>query len=133
MTAAPKWVRAISSPRERTIARFMDKVSRCYRLLQAVPELRAALPLVAEVCPKWRPIVERWGDIEAAYLRDLSERPVFEEVSNGRGRRKTQRQVNQRACYDLISSLRDACMEAAGWQKDGPGCWSKRKEPTHAA
>ena len=21
----------------------------------------------------------------------------------------------------------------SGWQKDGPGCWSKRKGPTHAA
>lgn len=103
---------------------------RCYRLLQKVPELRDALPLVAEVCPKWRPLVERWDEIEAAYLRDKAETPVFEEVSHGRGRRKTRRQVNQHACYDLISSLRDACMEAAGYRKDGPGCWSK--EAAHA-
>lgn len=98
---------------------------RCYRLLQAVPELRAALTLVAEVCPKWRPLVERWDEIEAAYLRDLSEEPVFETVRNGRGRRKSTRQVNQRACYDLISSLRDACMKADGWVENGPGHWTK--------
>lgn len=98
---------------------------RCYRLLQKVPELREALPLVAEVCPKWRPIIERWDEIEAAYLRDISEEPVFEDVSRGRGRRKTRRQVNQRACYDLISSLRDACYRADGWVEKGPGYWSK--------
>lgn len=104
---------------------------RCYRLLQKVPELRDALPLVAEVCPKWRPLVERWDDIEAAYLQDLSETPEYEMVSHGRGRRKTRLQTNQRACYDLLSSLRNACYEADGMVQTSPGCWQRRDR--HAA
>lgn len=98
---------------------------RCYRLLQAVPELYDSLPDVARVCPKWGPLVDRWHDLEAAYLADLNELPQFE--TRRTGRKKYAAKVNQRACYDLLSSLRDACMEADGFRQTSPGYWERRK------
>jgi hypothetical protein len=43
---------------------------RCYRLLQAVPELRPQFGKVAEVFPVWAPLVREWGALEALYLEE---------------------------------------------------------------
>ncbi len=99
---------------------------RCYRLLQAVPELRDALPLVAEKFPKYRPLVDIWDELTSLYEKDESEEPVYEMVSMGRGRKNRRHQVNGRACYDKLKELHDACMEAGGWVKTGPGSWTKQ-------
>lgn len=98
---------------------------RCYRLLQAIPELRAALPLVVELCPKWGPLVEVWDELTALYEQDEAEEPIYEKISRGRGRPRLTRQVNKRACYDRIHELYDACMIAGGWTQTSPGYWSK--------
>lgn len=45
---------------------------RCYRLLKvAPPEWRANLSRVAERYPAWRPLVERWAELEALYEEEL--------------------------------------------------------------
>jgi len=96
---------------------------RCYRLLKVVPELRDALPLVAEKFPKYGPLVAAWDELTALYEKDLAEDPIYEMVSVGRGRPRQRRQINQRACYDKIKSLHDACMEAGGWVKTSSFSW----------
>ena len=40
---------------------------RCHRLLKIAPEWRADLQRVAESHPKWAPLVEAWGELEALY------------------------------------------------------------------
>ena len=101
---------------------------RCYRLLKAIQELRAALPLVAEVFPKYRPLVEIWDELTALYEKDEAEEPVYEMVSRGRGRRKLRQRVNGRSCYDKLKDLHDACMEAGGWVKTSPYSWEKKSD-----
>ncbi len=98
---------------------------RCYRLLQDIPELRAALPLVVELCPKWGPLVAVWDELTALYEQDRAEEPIYEKISRGRGRPRLTRQVNKRACYDRIKELYEACMLAGGWTKTGSFSWSK--------
>jgi hypothetical protein len=99
---------------------------RCYRLLKVVPELRNALPLVADKFPKYRPLVDIWDELTSLYEKDESEEPVYEMVSMGRGRRKRRQRVNGRACYDKLIELHDACMEAGGWIKTSPCSWTKQ-------
>lgn len=94
---------------------------RCYRLLKAVPELRDYLPLVAEKCPKWRPLVEIWDELTRLYEQDLAEEPQYEMQSRGRGRTKRRVLVNKRRCHDRIRELREACMEAGGYTQTVPG------------
>ena len=103
-----------------------DDFGRCYRLIKAVPELRDALPLVAEVFPKYRPLVEAWDELTALYEKDETDEPVFEMVSRGRGRRKLRQRVNGRSCYDKIRELHDACMTAGGFEKTSPYSWTMR-------
>lgn len=98
---------------------------RCHRLLQAIPELRAALPLVVAACPKWGPLVEVWDELTALYEQDQAEEPIYERVSQGRGRRGYDRLANKRRCYDRIKELYDACMLAGGWVKTSSCTWEK--------
>jgi hypothetical protein len=79
---------------------------RCYRLLQNFPEWRANIQKVAEVYPKWGPLVREWGRLESAYESDL-------------------RKETKSACYDLLRSLYDECMIAGGWVKTGPSSWKR--------
>lgn len=44
---------------------------RCYRLLQAVPELRDAFPLVVKAYPKFGPVLDAWDELAALYVSDL--------------------------------------------------------------
>jgi hypothetical protein len=37
---------------------------RCYRLLKAVPRWRKRLEKVAQKHPRWRPLVDRWDELE---------------------------------------------------------------------
>lgn len=102
-----------------------DDFGRCYRLLKAVPELRDALPLVAEVFPKYRPLVEVWDELTALYEQDEAEEPVYEMVSMGRGRPRQRCRVNGRAFYDKLLELYPACMEAGGWVRTSRNSWTK--------
>lgn len=43
---------------------------RCYGLLQAVPELRQAFPLVAVACPKFKPILDAWDELVGLFECD---------------------------------------------------------------
>lgn len=87
---------------------------RCYRLLKKIPELRDALPLVAEACPKWKPLVAEWDHLTALYEADL-------EAWADKGRKTKYKDT----CYARIQELRDACMEADGFVKTGSNCWER--------
>lgn len=79
---------------------------RCYRLLQKVPELRLALPLVVAAAPHWGPMVEVWDELTALYE---------EELPSGKCPR----------LYERMKGLHDACMLAGGWVQRGKGWWEK--------
>jgi hypothetical protein len=48
-----------------------DDLDRCLRLLAAVPELRAKLPLMAKQSPEWAALVEHWQAIEQSHLDEV--------------------------------------------------------------
>ena len=43
---------------------------RCYGLLQAVPELRQAFPLVVVSCPQFKPILDAWDELVGLFESD---------------------------------------------------------------
>ncbi|MBD2076339.1 hypothetical protein H6F86_21130 [Phormidium sp. FACHB-592] len=81
-----------------------DDFSRCYKLLQLIPEWRTRLPEVAEVFPKWLPIVEMWDDLTILY-----EDKQWEGI------------------YERLDAVRDRCMELDGWEKTGKGSYTRKK------
>ena len=48
-----------------------DDFDRCLRLLAAVPELRAKLPLMAAQSPEWAALVNNWDRIEQSHLDEV--------------------------------------------------------------
>lgn len=90
------------------IPRDSADFGRCYRLLKAVPDLRAALPLVAEKFPKYGPLVEDWDHLSKLYELDLADR---------------NKGVKSSRCYDRIKELHDACMLAGGYVQLGKYHW----------
>lgn len=75
---------------------------RCYRLLKLFPEWRENLQTVADVYPKWGPLVREWSNLEKAYEADLADK---------KGNR----------CYKMLRSLVDECYIAGGWERIGNG------------
>lgn len=45
-----------------------DDFGRCYRLLAVTPEWRKDMAKVGECFPRWKPIIERWDELEALYV-----------------------------------------------------------------
>lgn len=43
---------------------------RCLLLLEYIPEWRSRLPEVAEIFPKWKPIVDAWDELEYLYEQE---------------------------------------------------------------
>ncbi|MEQ1969348.1 hypothetical protein ABLA30_20720 [Xenorhabdus nematophila] len=76
---------------------------RCYRLIKQIPRLAEYLPLVAEKCPTWKPLVAIWGELSRLYEDDL--------------------QTNGRTCYDKIKSLHEACRVSGGYVKMNDIYW----------
>lgn len=73
-----------------------DDFGRCYRLLRDCPDAKAGLDrLGIDGGPVWAALVNRWSEIESAYLHDLA---VYE-----RGSRNTK----DYRCYDLMRSIID--------------------------
>lgn len=54
-----------SHPRDR------GDFGRCYRLLEAVPELRSHLAKMAELSPEWAGLVAVWDELESLYREEL--------------------------------------------------------------
>lgn len=48
-----------------------DDMDRCLKLLNAVPELRERLPLMADVSKEWAALVARWDEIESLQLDEI--------------------------------------------------------------
>ncbi|GGZ22014.1 hypothetical protein [Asticcacaulis endophyticus] len=47
---------------------------RCVRLLINVPEVKSGFSILAEKSPYWKALIERWDDIEVAYIKALETR-----------------------------------------------------------
>jgi hypothetical protein len=86
-------------------------VGRCVRLLDAAAkngeDWRARLSEVADVCPEWRPLVERWPEIEAAYREDEAAQNAHYAEHGYRPRSKRAREsFPPSRCWWLVSALR---------------------------
>ena len=79
-----------------------DDFGRCYRLLALIPEWRGRLPEVGKVFPKWSPLIREWDRLTTLHEAKDS-----------------------KSVYQLIHSLDDECMLAAGYTKTGRGSWSR--------
>ncbi|WP_454751628.1 hypothetical protein [Cupriavidus necator] len=61
---------------------------RCYKLVQAVPEIRATFPRIAELVPTFAGILREWDALCAIYQRDLPARrsdELYEMIKALRG------------------------------------------------
>jgi hypothetical protein len=47
-----------------------DDFGRCYRLLERFPEWRKRLAEVAAKYPKWKPLVDAWGELEELWRKE---------------------------------------------------------------
>ena len=84
-----------------------DDFGRCYRLLKKFPAWNGRLGEVAEIFPKWGPMVARWDEMTAIYERDLASGKSSE-------------------LYDLMQKLQDEGMLADGWVRTSPCGWEKK-------
>ena len=88
-----------------------DDFGRCHRLLQHIPEWRNRLNEVAEIFPKWKPMVREWDRLTLMYIGNLhGGREYSDEM------------------YKFMSKLNDEGRIADGWKQTGPGSWEKRIE-----
>lgn len=94
------------------IPRDCGDFGRCYRLLKKVPELIDAMPLVAEVCPKWQPLVQNWEELTSLYELDMSDKKKLGDLAL------------KNRCNSRIKELYDDCMIAAGFTKEC-GSWRR--------
>lgn len=76
-----------------------DDLDRCLALLEAVPELRPKLPLMAQVSPAWAALIAHWDQIERSHL---------DEVGLGWTKAKSAPRT-----YKLMRRVLDAAREAA--------------------
>ncbi len=44
---------------------------RCYRLLEAVPELRGKMDRMKETSQQWKALVENWAELESLYVEEF--------------------------------------------------------------
>ena len=96
-----------------------DDFGRCYRLLQLFPAWRRRLPEVAARYPMWGPMVASWGQLTAlweSYCDALGHVGPKEYAAN---------KDTAKTLYNRMKVLIDEGRIAAGWQRTGPGSWSK--------
>ena len=48
-----------------------DDFNRCLLFLEAVPEARGMMDKIADISPKWRTLVDRWGEVEQSFLDEV--------------------------------------------------------------
>lgn len=53
------------------IPRDPDDFGRCHRFLEAVPDCRAKVPLMADVSETWAKLAAAWEELTALYLEEL--------------------------------------------------------------
>ena len=85
-----------------------DDFRRCLLLLQLFPEWRHRLSEVAQIFPKYKPMVDRWNEMEALWR---------EESPSGKCPK----------LYDLMKQLNDEGMILDGWKRTGPRSWERAK------
>lgn len=45
-------------------------LTRCMKLVEAIPEIRDHFPVIAEICPKFAPILAHWDELIAMVKRE---------------------------------------------------------------
>jgi len=48
-------------------------LTRCMKLVEAIPEIRDHFPVIAEICPKFSPILAHWDELIAMVKREWAE------------------------------------------------------------
>lgn len=82
-----------------------DDFSRCYDLVTFCEVTREELQKVTEAYPYYKPIIDEWDNLVAAYLD-----------KSGCGK----------SVFQIIDSRRDEIMELKGYKKQGYGYWVKQ-------
>jgi len=84
---------------------------RCFRLLALFPEWRSRVVKMGDIFPKWKPMADRWDEMERIYC---------EERPSGKCPR----------LYELIRELEDEGMLLEGWTRTGKCSWEFREGKT---
>jgi hypothetical protein len=74
---------------------------RCHGLVEDVPEIREAFPLITERFPMFGPILDAWDELSNLLLTDPS------------------------ACHRRLKELHPECFKCAGMTQTSPGTWRK--------
>ena len=82
-----------------------DDFSRCYDLVTFCEVTKEELQKVVEAFPYYKPIIDEWSNLVAAYL----------DKSGCSG-----------SVFQIIDSRRDEIMELKGYKKQGYGYWVKQ-------
>lgn len=77
---------------------------RCHRLLKLFPDWRSGIARMGEIFPKWKPMADRWDELERLYE---------EERPSGKCPK----------LYDLMKTLREEGMLLEGWTKTSSSSW----------
>ena len=80
-----------------------DDFKRCYLVLVLFPEWKKHLSEVAEIFPKWGPMVRSWEEMERLH-------------KSGRSKE----------LYELMHKLEDQGRVEDGWIQTNPGSWERR-------
>jgi len=97
---------------------------RCHRLLVLFPEWRDRLPEVAEVFPKWGPMIREWDKMTALYERDYKS-GISTELY-----KLMQKLVDEGRLAEGGKEICGGCgMEVTGTGYKEFGCWSCGYEP----
>ncbi len=76
--------------------------NRCMELIKSVEIIEKNLPIVAEIYPKWIPIIREWDKLVEAWR-------------------------TRKGLYELLNSLRDECYICDGYVKISEGHFQKNK------
>lgn len=103
-----------STPRRSDVPHDPDDFGRCYRLLLCFPGWRSRLPEVAQRFPQWGPMVKAWDELSSLYERLCEPRASYEANKEA-----------AKTMYERMKVVVDECRIADGWERTGPGSWSK--------
>lgn len=87
--------------------RDADDFSRCYDLVTFCEVEKEELQKVVEAFPYYKPIIDEWDNLVAAYL---------------------DKSGCSRSVFQIIDSRRDEIMKLKGYEKQGDGYWILKKK-----
>ncbi len=90
-----------------------DDFQRCFKLLKDVPGFRERLPEVGAWFPKWKPLCERWDELEKLWISIFVE---WHTRSKSQHLKDTCNAMNEILKQCEVDGYRE--LEKAGWIKD---------------